>query len=136
MTYTGWYAIKPNQTKPNHIHLIFMYTKDLALNDLQWLICAKTKSNLSWHGLNHRQNQQIHVFTLLSTDPFFFYFTMSFSVDVVTRSIRTVFFKILIKYKHPCLVSLVRQMPLVWFVGLYGISTFVGYLTPNPFLYK
>ena len=25
---------------------------------------------------------------------------------------------------------------LVWFVGFYGISTFVGYLTPNPFLYK
>ena len=21
----------------------------------------------------------------------------------------------------------------VWFVGFYGISTFVGYLTPNPF---
>ena len=25
---------------------------------------------------------------------------------------------------------------LVWFVGLYGISTFVGYLTPNTFLCK
>ena len=24
----------------------------------------------------------------------------------------------------------------VWFVGFYGISTFVGYLTPNPFLCK
>ena len=23
-----------------------------------------------------------------------------------------------------------------WLVGFYGISTFVGYLTPNPFLYK
>ena len=23
-----------------------------------------------------------------------------------------------------------------WFVGFYGISTFVGYLTPNPFLCK
>ena len=22
---------------------------------------------------------------------------------------------------------------LVWFAGFYGISTFVGYLTPNPF---
>ena len=22
---------------------------------------------------------------------------------------------------------------LVWFVGFYGISTFVGYLMPNPF---
>ena len=25
---------------------------------------------------------------------------------------------------------------MVWFVGFYGISTFVGYLTPNPFLCK
>ena len=25
---------------------------------------------------------------------------------------------------------------LVWFVCFYGISTFVGYLTPNPFLCK
>ena len=24
----------------------------------------------------------------------------------------------------------------VWFVWFYGISTFVGYLTPNPFLCK
>ena len=23
-----------------------------------------------------------------------------------------------------------------WLVGFYGISTFVGYLTPNPFLRK
>ena len=23
-----------------------------------------------------------------------------------------------------------------WFVGFYGISTFVGYLAPNPFLCK
>ena len=23
-----------------------------------------------------------------------------------------------------------------WLVGFYGISTFVGYLIPNPFLYK
>ena len=25
---------------------------------------------------------------------------------------------------------------LVWFVGFYGITTFVDYLTPNPFLCK
>ena len=29
-----------------------------------------------------------------------------------------------------------RWFGLVWFVGFYGISTFVGYLTPNPFLCK
>ena len=27
-----------------------------------------------------------------------------------------------------------RWFGLVWFVEFYGISTFVGYLTPNPFL--
>ena len=25
---------------------------------------------------------------------------------------------------------------LGWLDGFYGISTFVGYLTPNPFLYR
>ena len=30
----------------------------------------------------------------------------------------------------------IRWFGLVWFVGFYGISTFVGYLTPNPFLCK
>ena len=29
-----------------------------------------------------------------------------------------------------------RESGLVWFVWFYGISTFVGYLTPNPFLCK
>ena len=39
-----------------------------------------------------------------------------------------------------CVSKLVEQDMrvgwLVWFVGFYGISTFVGYLTPNPFLCK
>ena len=43
--YNGWYAIKPNQTKPNHIYLIYMYKEDLALNNQQWLICHITQSN-------------------------------------------------------------------------------------------
>ena len=29
----------------NHIYLIYMYNEDLALNNLQWLICHKTKPN-------------------------------------------------------------------------------------------
>ena len=29
-----------NPTKPNHIYLIYMYKEDLALNNLQWLICC------------------------------------------------------------------------------------------------
>ena len=34
-----------NPNKENHIYLIHMYKEDLALNNLQWLICHKTKSN-------------------------------------------------------------------------------------------
>ena len=29
-----------------------------------------------------------------------------------------------------------KEVFLVWFVGFYGLSTLVGYLTPNPFLCK
>ena len=29
-----------------------------------------------------------------------------------------------------------REREMVWFGGFYGISTFVGYLMPNPFLCK
>ena len=36
----------PLKNKPNDIYFICMYKKDLALNNLKWLICHKTKSNL------------------------------------------------------------------------------------------
>ena len=29
-----------------------------------------------------------------------------------------------------------KSVCTIWFVGFYGISTLVGYLKPNPFLYK
>ena len=35
-----------HKTQPNQtIYLIYMYKKDLALNNQQWLICHKTKPN-------------------------------------------------------------------------------------------
>ena len=34
-----------NPTKPNPIFLIYMYKEDLALNNLQWLICHKAQPN-------------------------------------------------------------------------------------------
>ena len=37
---------------------------------------------------------------------------------------------------HPRSNGQAECFGLVWFVGFYGISTFVGYLMPNPFLYK
>ena len=32
--------------------------------------------------------------------------------------------------------EIILRVLVGWFVGFYGISTFVGYLTPNPFLCK
>ena len=46
ITYNGWYAIKPKLTKSYiyiYIYMIYMYKEDLALNNLQGLICYKTK---------------------------------------------------------------------------------------------
>ena len=34
-----------HKTQSNHIYLIYMYKEDLALNNLQWLICHKTQPN-------------------------------------------------------------------------------------------
>ena len=34
-----------HKTQPNPIYLIHMYKEDLALNNLQWLICHKTQPN-------------------------------------------------------------------------------------------
>ena len=33
----------------NRIYLIYMYKQDLALNNLQWLICHKTQPNQILH---------------------------------------------------------------------------------------
>ena len=40
-----WLICHKTQTKPNHIYLIYMYIKDLGLNNLQWLICHKSQPN-------------------------------------------------------------------------------------------
>ena len=37
--------MQKNPTQPNPIYLIYMYKEDLALNNLQWLICHKTQPN-------------------------------------------------------------------------------------------
>ena len=42
VTNNDWSAIKPNQAK-SYISNIFMYKEDLALNNLQRLICHKTQ---------------------------------------------------------------------------------------------
>ena len=40
-----WLICHKNPTKPNHIYLIYMYNADLALNYFQRLICHKTHPN-------------------------------------------------------------------------------------------
>ena len=45
-----------HKTKPNHIHLIYMYKEDLALNNLQWLICHKTQPNQTKPNTNNFQS--------------------------------------------------------------------------------
>ena len=39
-------------------------------------------------------------------------------------------------YIYICVCVCVCLYVLVFLFGFYGISTFVGYLMPNPFLYK
>ena len=34
-----------NPTEPNPIYLIYVYKKDMTLNDPHWMICHKTKPN-------------------------------------------------------------------------------------------
>ena len=41
--------------------------------------------------------------------------------------------RILIDFNISKRLRLFYWFGLVWFVGFYGISTFVGYLRPNPF---
>ena len=42
--------------KLNHIYLIYKYKKDLALNNLQWLICHKTKPNPMYSIYMHKED--------------------------------------------------------------------------------
>ena len=41
-----------------------MYKEDLALNNLQWLICHKTKQNPLTHSFTYSLNKSIHLFTV------------------------------------------------------------------------
>ena len=40
-----WLICHKIQPKPNPIYLIYMHKPYLSLNNLQWLICHKTKPN-------------------------------------------------------------------------------------------
>ena len=38
-----WLICHKKPNKPNHIYVIYMYKENLALNNLQWLICHKSQ---------------------------------------------------------------------------------------------
>ena len=40
----------------NHMYLIYLYKEDLALNNLQWLICYKTQPNHTWNEAMHNMS--------------------------------------------------------------------------------
>ena len=48
-----------NLTKPNHIYLVYMYKEDLALNNLQWLICHKTQPNQIMYIFIHMYKEDL-----------------------------------------------------------------------------
>ena len=55
--------IRQNPTKPNPIYLIHMFKEDLALNNLQCLICHKTKRNhkpwkQKWENVDPLENHR------------------------------------------------------------------------------
>ena len=55
----------------NHLYLIYMYKVDLALNNLQGLICHKTQPNQT----NQPAPQKSYMETLVENHFFFFFFT-------------------------------------------------------------
>ena len=66
-----------NPTKPNYIYLIYMYEKDLALNNQETLVCYKTQSNriLSEIGFAYGRD-------LVNITP---YFTLAFINIILSR---------------------------------------------------
>ena len=59
ITYKGWYTIKPNQTES---YIIYMYKEDLVLNNLQEVICHKTKPNQTKLDAVSYYTQEILIF--------------------------------------------------------------------------
>ena len=55
---------------------------------------------------------------------------------IVIKALNCIFSKLDFFYLSLMVSLHISWFDLVWFVGFYGISAFVGYLTPNPFLYE
>ena len=57
-----WLMCHKNQTKPNHIYFIDMYKKDFALHNLQRLIIHKTQQNQP--NESYVVNYSLHKYTV------------------------------------------------------------------------
>ena len=55
-----------NPTKPNHIYLIYVYIEDLALNNLQWLICHQTQPNQIIYIYHHHHHHHVALVARIS----------------------------------------------------------------------
>ena len=62
-------------------------------------------------------------------------------LEEILNSINSLFFLLLALFSHLLtmlqhVIDLKKSGSFGWLFGFYGISTFVGYLKPNPFYYK
>ena len=129
----SWVTTTPGQTEPGvgrlntHSDFFMMWDENLVplLYSVQLyvilyqLICLFTTEN-SVLGYNIKGNLMYYrkMGVILKLTPRLILYSHHFS-EISTVSINTI-----------------DLDGLVWFLGFYGISTYVGYLTPNPFLCK
>ena len=50
-----WLICQKNPTRTNHIYLMYIYKEDLALNNLQWLICHKAQPDQTIYILPYQR---------------------------------------------------------------------------------
>ena len=51
----------------SYIYLIYMYEQDMALNNLQWLICHKTEPNQTTAEIMRKENRNFGFFQMIKS---------------------------------------------------------------------
>ena len=69
-------------------------------------------------------------------EPFFKKYSKIFLTKNIKVKIHPKILKYLYSNQIKVLINALSKLTNGWLLGVYGISTIVGYLTPNPFLYK
>ena len=128
----GWCAIKPNQTKLNQIKPNQTKSNQTKPNQtkLNQIKPNQTKSNQT--KPNQTKSNQTKAFGLMENQ-----------IKILRLAFVLLFLNVTYVILFPYTSTSMyisnydtRVDWFVWFVGFYDISTFVGYLTPNPFLCK